>query len=226
MIREIFALRRLRWKLTLSYTLVAAVTLLALELILASTLVAFLNSDLLPRLVVQNFRDEVAPHLERPLNQNPPDTEAIRERLVGFADHSGVRGADRPPPPPTSLSNYTADQGSLLVVDDRRRLLVSVPEMRGFPEGERFDAGSISGLKPLVNAAFDGEENSGQLSSNVEGQVLTVTPIEGKKGRVAGVLVGTLRLPNLTAPLLITVGIGAIFLAVPAAFLGAIFGFF
>ena len=112
------------------------------------------------------------------------------------------------------------------MVDERRRLLVSVPEMQGIPEGERFEAGSISGLKPLVNAALDGEENSGQLSSNVEGQVVTVTPIEGKKGRVAGVLVGTLRLPNLTAPLLITVGISAIFLAIPAAFLGALFGFF
>jgi signal transduction histidine kinase len=226
MMGEIFALRRLRWKLTLSYTLVAAVTLLALELILASALVAFLNSDLLPRLVVQNFRDEVAPRLERPLNQNPPNAEGIREELVGFADDSGVRGADRPPPPPTSLGNYTADQGALLVVDDRRRLLVSVPEMQGFPEGKRFDAGSISGLKPLVNAAFDGEENSGQLSSNVGGQVVTVTPIEGKKGRVAGVLVGTLGLPNLTAPLLITVGISAVFLTIPAAFLGALFGFF
>jgi two-component system, NarL family, sensor histidine kinase LiaS len=226
MMGEIFALRRLRWKLTLSYTLVAAVTLLALELILAGALVAFLNSPLLPRLVVQNFRDEVAPRLERPLNQNPPDTEAIRKKLVGFADSSEVRGGERPPPPPMSPSNYTADQGSLLVVDDRGRLLVSVPEMQGFPEGERFDAGSISGLKPLVNAAFDGEENSGQLSSNVEGQVLTVTPIEGKKGRVAGVLVGTLRLPNLTAPLLITVGFGAIILAIPAAILGALFGFF
>src|SRR5215218_10541000 len=125
---EIFALRRLRWKLTLSYTLVAAVTLLALELILAGALVAFLNSPLLPRLVVQNFRDEVAPRLERPLNQNPPDTEAIRERLVGIADNSGVREVDNPTPP-VSPSNYAADQGALLVVDDRRRLLVSVPEM-------------------------------------------------------------------------------------------------
>lgn len=38
---EIFALRRLRWKLTLSYTLVAVVTLLFLELILASAIVVF-----------------------------------------------------------------------------------------------------------------------------------------------------------------------------------------
>jgi NarL family two-component system sensor histidine kinase LiaS len=226
LIGEIFVLRRLRWKLTLSYTLVAAVTLLALELILAGALVAFLNSDLLPRLVAQNLRDEVAPRLEKPLRQNPPDTEGIQKRLDVFANHSGVRGADRPPPSPTSLGNYTADQGALFVVDDRRRLLVSVPEMRGFPEGKQFDAASISGLRSLVNAALDGEENSGQLSSNVGGQVLTVTSIEGKKGRVAGVLVGTFRLPNLTAPLLITVGITAIFLTIPAAFLGALFGFF
>jgi two-component system, NarL family, sensor histidine kinase LiaS len=226
MIREIFALRRLRWKLTLSYTLVAAVTLLALELILAGAMVAFLNSPLLPRLVVQGIRDEIAPRLEKPMNQNPPDTGLIREELDVFANNSGVRGADRPPPPPGSLGNYTADQGALFVVDEKRTLLVTVPEMRGFPEGERFDAGEISGLRPLVNAALNGEENSGQLSANVRGQVVTVTPIEGEKGRVAGVLVGTLGLPNLTAPLLITVGVSAIFLAIPAAFLGALFGFF
>src|SRR5918993_1390056 len=115
MMGEIFALRRLRGELTLSLTLVAAVTLLALELILAGAVVAFLNSPLLPRLVVQNFRDEVAPRLERPLNQNPPDTEAIREELLGLAHDSGVRGADRAPPPPLSPSNYAADQGALLV---------------------------------------------------------------------------------------------------------------
>jgi NarL family two-component system sensor histidine kinase LiaS len=226
MMGEIFALRRLRWKLTLSYTIVAAVTLLALELLLAGLVVAFLHSPLVPRLVVQNFRDEVAPRLEKPLNQNPPDTEAIREELIGFADHSGVRGADRPPPSPLSFGNYTADEGALFVVDDRHRLLVSVPEIQDFPEGKHFDAGSIDGLKPLVNAAFEGEENSGRLSSNIDSQVVTVTPIEGKEGHVAGVLVGTLRLPNLTGPLLVAIGASATLLTIPAAILGALFGFF
>ena len=226
MMGEIFALRRLRWKLTLSYTLVAAVTLIALELIVAGAVVAFLRSDLLPRLVVQNFRDEVAPRLEKPMNQDPPDVEGLRNKLTSFASRSGVRGADRPPPPPTSVDDYTAYGGALFVVDDRRRLLVSVPGLQGYPEGQRFDAGSIPGLRSLVNAGLNGEENSGELSSNIDGQVVTVTPIEGKKGRVAGVLVGTLRMPNLTAPLLVTIGISAIFLAVPAAFLGALFGFF
>ncbi|MCV5296690.1 hypothetical protein OFC42_33455, partial [Escherichia coli] len=76
------------------------------------------------------------------------------------------------------------------------------------------------------DAAFEGEENSGRLSANTsEGRVLTVTPIEGRNGSVAGVLVGTFRMPNLTGPLLITVGVSAILLTIPAAFLGAIFGF-
>ena len=225
MIREIFALRRLRWKLTLSYTLVAAVTLLALELILSGALVAFLKSDLPPRMIAQNLRDEVAPRLEKPMRQNPPDAQAVRRRLDVFARTSGVRGVDRPPPP-TSFGDYAAYGGALFVVDEEQDLLVSVPTVRGIPEGERFNASKINGLQPLVNAGLSGEENSGALSANVNGQVLTVTPIEGKQGKVAGVLVGTLRLPNLTAPLLITVGISAIFLAVPAALLGALFGFF
>lgn len=219
---EIFALRRLRWKLTLSYTLVAVVTLLFLELILASAAVLFLNSELLPTLIVQNVRDSLAPRLEEPLNKNPPDRQSIREELSIFADSSDVRGVGEGPPAGIDLS---VDQGALFVVDDERDLLVSVPKLRDYPEGKRFDAGEIEGLAPLVKAAFEGEENSGRLSSSVNGRVVTVTPIDGKNGEVAGVLIGTLRLPNLTGALLITVGITAVLLLIPAAFLGAIFGF-
>src|SRR5215217_6763651 len=177
MIREIFALRRLRWKLTLSYTLVAAVTLLALELILSGGLVAFLNSDLPPRIIAQNLRDEIAPRLEKPMRQNPPDAQAVRRRLDVFARTSGVRGIETPPPPPTSFGDYAAYGGALFVVDEEHDLLVSVPTVRGLPEGERFDASKIKGLQPLVNAGLSGEENSGALSVNFNGQLLTVTPI-------------------------------------------------
>lgn len=220
---EIFALRRLRWKLTLSYTLVAVVTLLFLELILASAAVLFLNSELLPTLIVQNVKDSLAPRLEEPLSKTPPDRQSIRKELAIFADSSDVRGAGEGDP--TGI-DFNADEGSLFVVDDERDLLVSVPKLREYPEGKRFDAGRIEGLAPLVNAAFEGEENSGRLSTNTpDGVVLTVTPIEGKKGQVSGVLIGTLRMPNLTGALLITVGVTAVLLLIPAAFLGAIFGF-
>ena len=44
MMGEIFALRRLRWKLALSYTLVTVLALLVAEMILVSVLIAFLIS--------------------------------------------------------------------------------------------------------------------------------------------------------------------------------------
>src|SRR3712207_4098598 len=94
--RGIFSLRRLRWKLTLSYTLVTVVAFLALELLLASALVAFVRSDLLPTLLVQQLRDEFAPRLEKPPRQDPPDAERLRDELTWFAEGSDVRGADRP----------------------------------------------------------------------------------------------------------------------------------
>jgi NarL family two-component system sensor histidine kinase LiaS len=222
-----FSLRRLRWKLTLSYTLVTVVALLALELLLASALVAFVRSDLLPTLLTQQLRDEFAPRLEKPLRQDPPDVKKLREELTWFAESSDVRGADRPSSGGVHLGfEVTPNEGALFVLDNERRLLASAPQMEGFPEGERFDAGRIAGLEPLVDAALRGEEKARNLSANTpEGRVLTVTPIEGEDGRVAGLLVGTFRIPNLTGPLLITVGVSAILLTIPAAFLGAIFGF-
>lgn len=223
---SMFSLRRLRWKMTLSYTLVVVVTLLALELLLVGALILFLNSELPPRLVAQQLRDEVVPGLEKPLNQTPPNIEGLREELTSFGQRSDVRGSGEVSRGDPTDFNISPDEGSLFVVDDERRLLVSAPELQEFPEGERFDAGRIPDLEPLVNKAFNGEENSGELSTNTpEGRVMTVTPIGDGEGGVAGVLVGTLRLPNLTGPLLIAVAVSAVFLIVPAVFLGLIFGF-
>ena len=45
--RKIFSLRRLRWKLALSYTLVTVLALLVAEMILVSVLIAFLISPVI-----------------------------------------------------------------------------------------------------------------------------------------------------------------------------------
>ena len=76
--RGIFSLRRLRWKLTLSYTLVTVVALLALELFVVVAVIAFVRSPILPALVAQDIRDLVAPRMEPGLNQNPPDVKNLR----------------------------------------------------------------------------------------------------------------------------------------------------
>ena len=225
---SIFSLRRLRWKLTLSYTLVAVVTLLAVELIAVSALVLFLYSDLFPTLVTQQVRDEFVPSLEKPLSQDPPNAERLREELTLFANGSDVRGADAPSADGSGVNfRLTPDEGALFVVDENGRLLVSVPELRGYDEGEPFEAERVPGLAPLVDTALGGEERARELSMNTpEGRVLTAIPVEDDKGRVVGALVGTFRMPNLTGPLLIAVGVSAVLLMIPAALLGTVFGFF
>jgi two-component system, NarL family, sensor histidine kinase LiaS len=94
----IFSLRRLRWKLTLSYTLVTVVALLALELLLLSAVVAFLSSELWPAFIAQQIRDSFAPQLEEPLTRNPPDKEALKEALTPFS--SGPDGSGTGPDVP------------------------------------------------------------------------------------------------------------------------------
>ena len=49
----IFALRRLRWKLALSYTLVTVLALLVAELILVAALISFAISPVIPSLAAR-----------------------------------------------------------------------------------------------------------------------------------------------------------------------------
>ena len=82
----IFSLRRLRWKLTLSYTLVTVVALLMAELFVVAALIAFLESPVLPGFVVQDLKETAVPRLEPALSEVSPDTEALRKEMRSFFD--------------------------------------------------------------------------------------------------------------------------------------------
>ena len=228
--RNIFSLRRLRWKLAFSYTLVTVVALLSLQLLVVGALVAFLNSPLLAAIVAQQMRASLVPQLEEPMDSDSPDSPRIREELDIFAQNSDVQGASSrsgPEEVPSFRETVTPDEGALFVLDEGRKLVASMPRLEGFTEGQRFDSGRIEGLEPLVDRALrDGSGERDYSAKTPDGRVLAVVPIENREGQLTGVLVGTLRLPNLTAPLLIAVGVGAVLLMIPAAFLGLIFGFF
>ena len=221
---NIFSLRRLRWKLTFSYTLVTVVALLALELLVVSAVVALLNSSVPPTLAAQYMRDDLAPRLEGHLQETPPDVAGLEGELADFMGGTedradGSRG-DEP-----AVSGAGPGGSSLFVIDEERRLLVSTPELQDFPEGEEFEAGRVAGLDPLVEEALAGEESSSRLSANTGGRMLTVVPLEDGDGGVAGAIVGTVRVPNLTGALLIGVGVTTVLLMLPAALLGTLFGF-
>ena len=221
-----FSLRRLRWKLTFSYTLVTVLTLLAVELVLVGVLAAFLSSDLVSRLAAQQIRDSLVPRLEKTLAKDPPNKEGIRDELTNFAGLSDVQGANdsmsrSQDPTPFQLR---PNEGALFVVNRDRKLLVSVPEINQFPEGKAFKAKRLAGLPTLLDRALSGNEDTRRLSSNKDGRLLAALPLKNEQGDVVGALVGTFRLPDLTTPLLIAVGVSTVLLLVPAIFIGTIFG--
>jgi NarL family two-component system sensor histidine kinase LiaS len=219
--RKVFSLRRLRWKLALSYTLVTVLALLVAEMILVSVLIAFLISPVLPSLAARYVGDEVAPRLESGLAQSPPDVGSLREEIGPLTNDTnvGMEGG----------MDFTLgpDEGYLLVVDDERRLLVSSRRMSGLSEGERLDPGRFPGLAPLLSAALEGEEDPWSLGaySPDRGRMLAAAPVEGDGGRVLGAVLVIIRIPNLTGPLLAMIAIGTLTLIIPAAILGMIFGF-
>ena len=222
----VFSLRRLRWKLALSYTLVTVLALLVAEFILVSALIAFLISPVIPSLAARYVDDEVAPRLESGLAQSPPDVEDLREEIGPLTRDTNARTADGEGMGGLDFT-LGKDDGYLLVVDDERRLLVSSRQVSGSPEGERLDPGRFPGLTPLLTAALGGEEDPWSLGAYSPGreQMLVAAPVEDDGGRVLGAVLVVIRLPNLTGPRFAVAGVGALALTIPAALLGMIFGF-
>jgi NarL family two-component system sensor histidine kinase LiaS len=220
--RGFFSLRRLRWKLTLSYTLVTVVALLMAELLLVAALIAFLSSPVLSGFVVQDMKETLVPRLQPALSETPPDAEALREQLRLFFNEGdagqGIGSLD--------LTLGPGD-GYLLVVDDEGRLLASDREPEGASEGELLDPELFPGLDPVLTAALGGEEDTWRLQTRSpdDRQLYTVAPVKNDDGRVLGVVVAAFGLPDLTVLTLVLLSIGAIALTVPAALLGTLFGF-
>jgi two-component system, NarL family, sensor histidine kinase LiaS len=224
--RRIFSLRRLRWKLALSYTLVTVLALLVAELILVSVFVAFLLSPVIPSLAARYLGDDVAPRMEPGLAQTPPDVGSLREEIAPLTRETNIRTADGDG---VGGMDFTLgpNDGNLLVVDDGRRLLVSSRPVSGYSDGERLDPGRFPDLAPLLTAALGGEEDPWSLGaySSDRGRMLAAAPVEGENGQTLGAVLVIIQLPNLTGPLFTAVGVGALALAIPAAVLGMIFGF-
>jgi NarL family two-component system sensor histidine kinase LiaS len=220
--RGFFSLRRLRWKLTLSYTLVTVVALLMAELLLVAALIAFLSSPVLPGFVVQDLKENVTPRLEPALSEAPPDAEALRQEMRMLVDEVDAgRG-----PVSLDLASGPGD-GYLFVVDDEGRLLASDRRPEGAYEGERPDPGPFPGLDPALTTALEGEENlwSLQARSPDDRQLYTVAPVKGDDGRILGAVVATFSLPDLAVVAFALLGAGAVALAIPAAIIGTVFGF-
>ena len=76
-------MQSLRWRLTLSYSLVTVAALLVVELIVLGLLFSYFVStiDLTPENLITSLRAEWIPQVQEYFSKDPPDVEGVRKYL-------------------------------------------------------------------------------------------------------------------------------------------------
>ncbi len=189
-----------RWRLALSYMLVAILTVIILEIIALALLFGFLRSNLLPQLVAHALQEsaaEVAPYLDT----NPPSVEALRRWATTFAQPNlslqiGERGLH--------LSTFPiGGEGYLLVLDSQYQVLVSVPDT--IPESDVLSPKDFPDLSPLLQQTLAGTRKPMYIR-RPDGILLATAPIIGRNSHVLGVIIAVFHFPVNFRLFLTTVG--------------------
>ena len=188
-------LRQLRWKLTLSYTLVTVAALLILEIAFIIGLAVNLvkETKVNPELVFEDLYSEYTPLVNSYLSKIPPDIEGLRE-------HLGQYQADSTDTKPIMLGNFflgafTTNITYVIFLNTDGELIDTLPH--GFLEstlvGETFNVSEIPGLEGPLQRALSGETDHNNLYTF------------GAKNRMVGavpVLKERYRIVNQAAPIL------------------------
>ena len=163
--------RSLRWRLTLSYTLVTIGALLVVELILVVILMTyFANSiDLSPENLIANLRAEWTPTVQQFFSEEPPDVDGLRAYLE---DAQGTVIGTRPLFILGNLQVEMKAQDFLnfyYLLNDRT--LVDVIPHDIVPDeelGQVIPFDYLPGLQSPLKAALDGIEDENLLYEKVE----------------------------------------------------------
>jgi signal transduction histidine kinase len=162
--------RSLRWRLTLSYTLVTISALLVVELILVVLLMTyFANSiDLSPENLVTNLRAEWTPKVQQFFSEEPPDVDGLRNYL------KDVQGTVIGTRPLFILGNLQVEMKArdflnfYYLLDDRTLVDVIPPGL--VPDdklGQVIPFDFLPGLERPLQAALDGIEDENLLYEKV-----------------------------------------------------------
>ncbi len=225
------SLRRLRWKLTLSYTFVTVGALVALELLVLTVGVgvAFTMANRIPGAVAEEMTHEVAPRLRPYLSGESPDVEGIHRWLqrverVGLTSEAGTTSMDLAP------EEFTEGHARLFVLDTGRRVLGTTGQTSAPTSPAEMDASAVPGLGEVLQAALSGSPDVERLYQRSESGRLTIAaPIRDAEGEVLGALVLSNRFAPLGGalrPLATILGVSVLLFTVAAGIIGAIFGFF
>ncbi len=219
--------RRLQWKLTLTYTLVTTGAILVVEAVLLLMAWWMLGrSDLLPRMLLPIFQGATV-DLVPAITALPPKTASLDEWLEELVSGGRVhiaRSGER-----LQIHIDPASFSWAAITDAQGRVLAVVPKER-CPRGSPIVRCAIAEAHGVLAAALGGEYESNRLVARVQNRVFVATPIRSSNKSVVGILFVRLDLPNSWARLprevlqsLLSSGLLILLLAMPV---GTLFGFF
>ncbi len=219
---------RLRWKLTLSYTLVTAGAILLIEMVLlAVAMVVLTRANTLSRFLIPTMSDalvDVAPALEA----HPPDTPLLTnwlERLV----RTGKIGWENAPHEQINLNLDPASLEWALLADTTPHIVAVYPA-----DGPCTKADTPQQCLPpealtVLKRALAGEQRSSQLGIQANQKLYAAAPVRDDAGSVVGALVFVITWPasawEWPRMVLRTLLPSAAAVTLFAALLGTLFGF-
>lgn len=219
---------RLSWKLTLSYTLVTAAALAAVEILALGILVAVVNSPkFLPGLATKAVI-ESAPQVYPFLKGEVPDINGLESWLLQ-ASQSGFAAENGAGLTVSFVAGELQEQGDFLAVADAQgRILAAEP--RAAAAAAQAMISSDPALHPLITAALAGVTDPERLYLlTPQGRLIIAAPVCSPEGRVAGLLVVASQLPPAASyyrDFLAVLGTSLVLFLLGAGALGTIFGFF
>ena len=213
----------LRWKLTLSYTLVTVATWLVIEIVIIGG-VSFLliYSNLIPSALIYAIDTFIAPQVTDYLDKPQPDIQSLTEWMESaFAEGFTFESPDNP-----NLTFHLGDldQNAILIILDE-----NLDQLTGIPASQDFETITNNRVAiELLEAAQFGEKNPEKISNISRGLLTTAVPVFGADGEVIGMILMVIAYPppgSLTQTLSL-VGVSLILFALAAGLVGTVFGFF
>ena len=222
--------RRLQWQLSLSYTLVAAGSLLVVEIILLAGILYLIDSNSLSILLVRAFREQFSAQLRPFLDHPQPDLVGLNRYLSSYSTAATLQPGQETP---LRTQIWTASDASqnLLVLDPSGSLLWAQLSAEELEVGRPLPPGLIPGLEKILPAALENAEDPNQLFTRLGNQMVMAVPVNSQDGqRVLGVVVFQLAMPSITNPafmlqLLPSILISLLIFTGSAALVGSVFGY-
>lgn len=219
--------RQLRWKLTLSYTLVTVATLLVLEaLVIGGLIVA--GNILFPYLIGKLAAPAIAANIRPFLESDVPDVDGLNAMLRSQYAPSGtinLNGAD------VELPDQRNGTLVLYVLDPDGKLLTTVPTPDSdLAVGQPWDAATVPGFDPLLQTALTGKQNSSPFYvTSPDGLMYFAEPVLGADNRLLGIIVLGARSTSgadLLSGFFSIMGTSLLCFVFGAGIVGTVFGFF